>query len=173
MFSLHVGTAALLCVAFASAPSTALAQMAPNGSYMKSCSGGEVVDDVLLANCKQRDGTTRAATLANPYGCHSDITNNNGRLVCAGASPSPSPSPTPTPQPAPAPIRQRYSAKFSDTCFGQSYYVVRTGGSGEIIRFYLDQGQKVHFWLPSGSTYAKQCNSYPSIGSATNAVEFE
>lgn len=138
--------------------------MAPNGSYMATCQGGQVVDGILQAVCKMRDGTPRATALANPFGCHTDIRNEDGRLVCAAASVTPAPIPS-TARDAPA--------KFEDSCGGQSFFIIRRGGSNQIIRFRLDLGEKVHFWLPAGSTFAQQCGDYPSENSFFNLVRFE
>jgi hypothetical protein len=144
------------------APSPARAQTAPNGSYLASCTGSVVTNNVLVASCRRADQTYVPAALPNPYSCADDISNRDGRLYCAAR--------------LSAPAVRTYSAKFEEACLGllDYYIVVRWAGSpNDVIRMRLERGQKIHLQLPSGSTEAHFCGSWPDGNQAFNGVSFE
>lgn len=65
-------------------------------------------------------------------------------------------------------------AKFESGCFGDSYFVIREMGySDNIIRFTLGMGQKIHFQIPAGSTYAMSCNGWPGGNSSWNSIRYD
>ena|ERR1700761_1099788 len=65
-------------------------------------------------------------------------------------------------------------AKFESSCFGDAYFVVRISGYPDNpLRFTLGIGQKIHFQIPRGSTYAVNCGGWPGNNSSWNSVNFE
>lgn len=65
-------------------------------------------------------------------------------------------------------------AKFDSGCSGDSYFVIRESGwPDKIIRFTLGMGQKIHFQIPRGSTYAMSCGGWPGNNTSWNAVQYE
>jgi hypothetical protein len=71
--------AALLAGAFYVQP--AHAQLAPQGSYLNTCTNVGMHGDRLIADCRRSDGAWRS-TLLDTDGCVGDIANLNGRLSC-------------------------------------------------------------------------------------------
>jgi hypothetical protein len=60
---------------------TAVAQDAPNGSYLNSCRYAEERGGVLYAECRDSSGRYRSTSMSL-RGCRGDIANNGGRLYC-------------------------------------------------------------------------------------------
>ena len=58
------------------------AQSIPSGSYQQSCKNIGVQDEVLSANCQDRDGKWEATQLRDYRNCGGDIMNDNGALRC-------------------------------------------------------------------------------------------
>lgn len=56
----------------------------PQGSYLQSCSGARVQDGVLQASCRRISQAVVAASLRLP--CGGRIENQDGRLLCIGAT---------------------------------------------------------------------------------------
>jgi hypothetical protein len=74
----------------------------------------------------------------------------------------------------PAWSQQVGMAKFQSSCFGDAYYVVRISGYPDNpLRFTLGIGQKIHFQIPRGSTYAVNCGGWPGNNTSWNSVNFE
>ncbi|CAN5132290.1 hypothetical protein BH09PSE2_BH09PSE2_04970 [soil metagenome] len=64
------------------------AAQTPAGSYQQSCRNAQTSNGVLSAQCADRSGAYRNTSLS--YGqCRSEISNNNGSLVCTIASAAP------------------------------------------------------------------------------------
>lgn len=73
--------AALAAILLAPAPSDAR-QMRPQGSYLSSCSDVSVRGDRLYASCRDSSRNQRASSLDISRCRGTDISNNNGLLVC-------------------------------------------------------------------------------------------
>ena len=57
----------------------------PVGSFQASCQGLQVSAGALTANCRDRRGNYHVSSIAYPS-CKGDIANNDGVLVCNGAT---------------------------------------------------------------------------------------
>ena len=72
-------------VSFASAtPADAQARGAPRGSYAQSCTGSYVNQGRLYADCRDMRGNIRETSIELNRCSSSDISNDNGLLVCRG-----------------------------------------------------------------------------------------
>ncbi|MEQ1755267.1 MAG: CVNH domain-containing protein [Micropepsaceae bacterium] len=76
----------------------------PRGSYAQTCRYARVEDDILQAECQDRSGKWRRASL-NIGGCRSEITNDNGELKCGGGYAPPPPPPLGQAAPPPPPMQ--------------------------------------------------------------------
>ena len=56
----------------------------PAGSYLQSCGGARVQNNVLYADCRRRDQSINQASFQLP--CNVGIDNTDGVLTCAGVS---------------------------------------------------------------------------------------
>jgi hypothetical protein len=65
----------------------ALAQLAPQGSYLGSCMDARVEDRTLTAVCRIADGRAQRTTLTDVNRCVGDIGNDNGALTCSHGEP--------------------------------------------------------------------------------------
>jgi CVNH domain len=66
-----------------------MAQSVPSGSYQQTCKNIDVLNDVLTANCQDRDGKWEATQLRDYRSCGSDIMNDNGALRCGNSANGP------------------------------------------------------------------------------------
>lgn len=86
--------ALLLLTGWSLQASTAAADAPPPGSYLLTCTGATVTNDVLNATCAKLDGSTRSTSLSDVEGClaeivdNGDIGNIDGNLVCIPDLPS-------------------------------------------------------------------------------------
>jgi len=63
-------------------------------------------------------------------------------------------------------------AKFSNDGNCALHFIVRRGNTNAEYRFILDAGQMMHLQLPNWSTYASQCDGWPT-NPAFGSVQFE
>jgi hypothetical protein len=63
------------------------AQLAPQGSYLRSCMDARVEDRTLTAVCHVADGREQKTTLTDVNRCVGDIGNDNGTLTCSHGQP--------------------------------------------------------------------------------------
>jgi hypothetical protein len=63
-------------------------------------------------------------------------------------------------------------AKFENTGNCALHFIVRRGNTNAEYRFILDSGQMMHLQLPNWSTYASQCDAWPT-NPAFGSVQFE
>ncbi len=71
-------------IASAPAPAEAQQRVAPRGSYADSCSGSYVNQGRLYADCRDNRGRVRGTSIELNRCSSSDISNDNGLLVCSG-----------------------------------------------------------------------------------------
>ena len=65
----------------------ALAQLAPQGSYLGSCMDARVEDRTLTAVGRIADGREQRTSLTDVNRCVGDIGNDNGALKCSHGEP--------------------------------------------------------------------------------------
>ncbi len=124
----------------------------PGGTYGTSCTDTRMADGVLTGVCRTADGNARVTSLSNAFGCIGGVDNSDGRLSCAAV----------------------HRAKFEGSCGEKAAIVIRVGGRpNDVIVFALDYGEKVHFVLPGGSSFATVCKGVEQNGGAYSPVEFE
>jgi len=81
----------LVVVALAGLPISVDAQVAPPGSYQRTCREIRMQGPNLIAVCIKEHGRGEELTALNVAHCHGDIRNLDGQLQCTGGQPVPPP----------------------------------------------------------------------------------